>query len=98
VSEEVIGVVRRLTDNQLQLVQRIVSSDSDIEHLRAALDAAKPHMQALESATHSSMERAQALMTAETRVAELRGMNCPPEAVHPSSIDGQLVHCCPVAV
>ena len=76
VAEDAVSTLRRLADNQLVLLQRLAAANADSEHLRTALESAKPHMAALESASHSAAERAQALLLAESRVTELRGTTC----------------------
>jgi hypothetical protein len=72
-SETMVTLCHRLTDNVIELLHRLASSSADTERLKAIIESSKPHMEALESASVSSYERAQALMVAESKVAELRG-------------------------
>ncbi len=67
-----VSLCHRLTDNVIELLHRLASSSADAERLKAIIESSKPHMEALESATVNSYERAQALVAAETKVAEMR--------------------------
>jgi hypothetical protein len=68
-----VSALRRLADSELELQHRVATSAGEVERLRAAIDSARPHIDALEAASTSSMERAQALLSAESKMSELRG-------------------------
>lgn len=68
-----VSLSRRLTDNIIELLHRLATTSSDAERLKAIIESSKPHIEALETVTSNSYERAQALVFAESRVAELRG-------------------------
>lgn len=72
-AELCVELSRRLTDGIIELLHRLASTSSENERLKAVMESSRPHMEALETASSNAYERAQALVGAETRVAELRG-------------------------
>ena len=55
------------------MLHRLASMNADNERLKSVIESSKPHLEALESASANSYERAQALVAAEAKAAELRG-------------------------
>jgi hypothetical protein len=68
-----VELSRRLTDNVVELLHRLASTSAEADRLKATLESSRPHIEALETASTNAYERAQALVSAESRVSELRG-------------------------
>jgi hypothetical protein len=73
VAELNVELSRRLTDNVVELLHRLASTSAEADRLKSTLESSRPHIEALETASTNAYERAQALVSAESRVAELRG-------------------------
>lgn len=92
VTETTVSLSRRLTDNIIELLHRLASSAADNERLKSIIESSKPHIEALESASVSSYERAQALVAAETKVSELRGTSPGSAYSHTYCFSGTLLN------